>query len=80
MSPSDFVYNQIYKGLLNKGCPDRIAHQHAVKALEDFKKGKMGKRVSHLIEQAMKSAMKEAKAQLGVARLKKAENEARLKA
>lgn len=78
MNPSDFVYNQVYKGLLAKGCPDRIAHQKAVKALEDYKKGKMDKKVSHLIEGAIRSGMKEAKAFIGIARLKKAENAAKV--
>ena len=51
MNPSDFVYDQIYRGSLNAGASQASAQKHAVIGTDEYKKGKTsGKKVSHLIE------------------------------
>ena len=61
MQPNDFVYQQIYKGALSKGASERAAHNNALLGLEDYKKNKIFKKVSYLIEDRVKQAVKETK-------------------
>ncbi len=59
MSPSDFVFDQIYRGSLNKGASQASAQKHAMIGTDEYKKGKTsGKRVSHLIERHIMEAKK----------------------
>ena len=43
MTQSDFIYDQVYKGALNAGAMDSQALNHAVMALDDFKKNKFSR-------------------------------------
>jgi len=61
MMPEDFVYNQIFKGALSENALERHAHNHAVLGLEDYKKNKIAKKVSHLIQDRIKQAVKDSK-------------------
>lgn len=61
MIPDDFVYNQIFKGAISQGAKERHAHSNAVLGLEDYKKHKIAKRVSHLIEGRIKKALQDTK-------------------
>jgi len=61
MKPEDFVYNQIYRGALNAGARDRQALNNAILGLEDYKRHKIAKKVSGLIEARVKLAVKESK-------------------
>jgi len=61
MSPEDFVYNQIFKGALNKKASQNNAQKQAVIGMEKYKKGKISKKVSHLIEQGIAEAVKDSK-------------------
>jgi hypothetical protein len=61
MQPNDFVFSQIYKGALKSGATERFAHRHAVMGLEDYKKSKIATKVSKLIEQRIKDAIKDTK-------------------
>ena len=60
MQPNDFVYNQIYKGSLQKGAKETKAHEMAVRGLEPYKRHQF-KKPSHLIEDFIKKAVKESK-------------------
>jgi len=60
-SQEDFVYNQIFKGALAKNALERHAHDQATIGLEDYKKGKIEKKVSHLIEDRIKKAVQATK-------------------
>ena len=54
MNPNDFVYTQIYKGALNVGASALSAQQSAAIGSDEYRKGKFGKKVSHLIEEKIK--------------------------
>lgn len=63
MKPDDFVYNQVYKGLLNAGVSQLTAQQQAVIALEKYKKSSHGARsagdfIKKQIQQGKKLAPK----------------------
>lgn len=53
----DFVYSQIFNGALAQKASERHAHDQALIGLEDYKKGKIPKKVSHLIEDRIKKAV-----------------------
>ena len=57
----NFVFDQIYKGSINGGATERIAHNAALTGVESYKKGRYTKRVSVLIEDKIKQAIKESK-------------------
>lgn len=57
MEPADFVYSQIFKGALNNGASQNESQQQAVMGMEAYKKGKISKKVSHLIEEKIKTAV-----------------------
>lgn len=60
MNPSDFVYDQIFKGAIRQGTKQDSAHRHAVMGLDELKKGKMGgARASKLIERHIAEAKRE---------------------
>lgn len=40
---SDFVYLQVYRGALKAGARESIAKDHAVRALDAYRKGKFSK-------------------------------------
>tara|TARA_Y100000593_G_C4224646_1_gene293759 strand:- start:52 stop:246 length:195 start_codon:yes stop_codon:yes gene_type:complete len=61
MNPSDFVYDQIYKGALNKQASQRWAQHHALLGLEDWKKNKIPSKTSKLIEARIKKAVQDTK-------------------
>lgn len=56
MDAQSFVYKEVYKGCLDKGCGERDSHQAAVIALDNYKKNRFTGRVSKLIEDAIKKA------------------------
>lgn len=56
MEPSDFIFNQVYKGAMAKGVVERIAHNAAVIALDDFKKGRFSGKASKLIADRIAAA------------------------
>lgn len=62
MDPFDFVYEQVYKGALNKGVKEGIARDQAVIALDAYKKGKFsGAKVGKFIEDQIKVAKMKSK-------------------
>jgi len=61
MNPGDFVYNEIFRGALAKKATERAAHTNAQIGLEDYNKNKIGKKVSHLIEERIKKAVTDTK-------------------
>lgn len=61
MTPNDFVYLQIFKGALKSGSSERIAKEEAVLGLEEYKKSKIGKSVSVLIDFRIKNAKRRSK-------------------
>lgn len=62
MSPSDFVYDQIFKGALAKNASERSAQTNAQMGLADFNKNKLGeKKVSKLIEARITQAVTDTK-------------------
>ncbi len=56
----DFVYMAIYRGALKVGATDRLAKDHAIMGLEDYKKGKFDKAIN-LINDRIQRAKKESK-------------------
>ena len=60
MNPSDFVYQQIYKGALAQKVNEGIAKNHAVMGLDMYKKGKFQK-VNVLIKDMITKAKKDSK-------------------
>lgn len=57
---NDFVYNQVLSGALKAGASQSSSRNAAVKALEDYKKGKFDKAIK-LIETAISGAVKASK-------------------
>lgn len=57
MQPSDFVFEQVYKGAKAKGVSELIAHQTAVMSVDRYKKSAMrGLSVSKFIEAQIQHA------------------------
>jgi hypothetical protein len=61
MMPSDFVYNQIFKGATNKGATNAAAHKFATIGLNSYIKHSFKATVPKLIEAMIKDAIKESK-------------------
>ena len=57
----NFVFDQIYKGSINGGATERNAHNAAVIGLEEYKKGRYARKVSSLIQDKIKQAIKGSK-------------------
>ncbi len=57
MTPSDLVWNEVYKGCIEAGCDELIAKDAAAETLEKFKKNQFTK-VSKLIQQSIVDAKK----------------------
>lgn len=57
MSQQDFVWIQIYKGALKAGSSERYAKDQAQVGLDEYKKNKFDRKVSHLIEKRIKNAV-----------------------
>ena len=60
MNPSDFIFSQVYRGALSEKVNERIAKDHAVMALNKFKKGQFKKPVE-LIKESIRQAKKASK-------------------
>lgn len=56
----DFVYMSIYRGALKVGAFERLAKDHAVMGLEDYKRGRFDK-VINLINKRIQDAKKDSK-------------------
>lgn len=50
MEPGDFVYMQTYKGCLAQNVTEKTAKDAAVRALNDYRKGKFDGKVSEMIK------------------------------
>lgn len=67
LNVEDFVYEQIFKGAINKGAKELHARDHAVMGLDDFKKGKIATKkskkrtVANLIDERIDQAVKDSK-------------------
>jgi hypothetical protein len=61
VNSEDFVYKAIFSGCIAKKVDQSIGHKHAVMGLDDYKKNKIAKKVSHLIEDRIKQAVKDNK-------------------
>lgn len=58
MTPHDFVFNSIYKGALNEGVGERIAHEEAIMGLEQYKKNQFARKAAAVITDRIKLAKK----------------------
>ena len=58
---TDFVYENVYKECLKRGCKDTVARNAAQKLVDDYKKGKFRGKLSKHIEDAIKEAVKQNK-------------------
>ena len=56
MNYEDFVYKSIYKGAIAKGATEATATAYAEKGEEDYKKGRIDRSVSQLIEKYINEA------------------------
>lgn len=61
MQPNDFVWTQIYKGAISRGCKQGIAHKHAVTGSEKYRKNQFTGKAVNFIEDCIKAAVKESK-------------------
>lgn len=57
MTPSDFVFNTVYKGAIAKGANERRAKDAAVSALQKFKRSDF-KKINDLVSGSIKEALK----------------------
>lgn len=57
MNANDYIFNQVYKSAMAKGVREKVAHNAAVLAMDNYAKGKF-KTAAKLIEDAIKDAVK----------------------
>lgn len=56
----DFVYEQVFKGAVNAGCINQVAHSQAQIALDRYKKSSMGGlSVGRFIQDQIKQAKRQ---------------------
>ena len=58
---ADYIYQEVYKLCLKAGVKSYIAQNKAVQIADQYKKNKYTGKLSKLIEQAIKDAVKESK-------------------
>jgi hypothetical protein len=62
MNPSDFVFDQVYKGAIKLGVKEFIAKNFAIEAMDKFKKNKFAaKKADLLIKESIIAAKKQSK-------------------
>ncbi|MFL0802418.1 MAG: hypothetical protein K6L81_01785 [Agarilytica sp.] len=61
MTHADFIYMSIYRGALKEGAVERMAKDAAQMGLDDWKKNKIGEKVSDLIKQRIAKAKRDSK-------------------
>lgn len=57
MKPEDVIFNNVYKGALEKGAPERQAKDSSIQAVQDYKRSNFNG-VKNLVENAIKRAKK----------------------